>query len=73
MSKIFNVPEKNNFIIKAIRGTLEHRAQWLFLLLKEVEKKGIAWEEVGPQAIRSCGNMHGKALVDSAGTRSLRG
>lgn len=73
MSKISNVPQKNNFIIKAIRGTLEHRATWLYLILKEVEKKGIAWEEVGPPAIRVCGNMHGKDLVDLSGTRSLKG
>ena len=49
MSKITNVPKKNNFILKAIRGTLEHRAQWLYLILKEVEKKGVHWEDVGQQ------------------------
>ncbi len=73
MSKILNVPKKNNFIIKAIRGTLEHRATWLYLLLKEIEKKDIAWEEVGPPAIRACGNIHGKDLVDLSGTKSLKG
>ncbi len=39
MSKISNTPKRNNFIIKAVRGTLEHRATWLYLILKEVEKK----------------------------------
>lgn len=73
MSKISNVPKRNNFIIKAIRGTLEHRAEWLYLLLKEVEKKGVAWEAVGSPAIRNCGSMHGKAIVDSGGTRSFKG
>jgi len=73
VSKISNVPKRNNFIVKAIRGTLEHRAEWLCLLLKEVKKKGVAWEEVGSPAIRRCGSMHGKALVAAGGTRSLRG
>lgn len=73
MSKISNVPKNNNFIIKAIRGTLEHRATWLYLILKEVEKKGIVWEDVGLPAIRDCGNMHGKDLVDLSGTSSLKG
>ncbi len=73
MSKIGNIPKKNNFLLKAIRGTLEHRATWLYLLLKEAQKKGIAWEEIGPPAIRACGNMHGKDLVHTGGTKSLKG
>lgn len=73
MSKISNVPKHNNFLIKAVRGTLEHRASWLYLILKEVEKKGIAWEEVGSPAITNCGNMQGKDLVNLSGTRSFKG
>ncbi len=73
MTKISNAPKSNNFILKSIRGTLEHRATWLYLLLKEVEKKGVAWEEVGPPAVRACGHMHGKELVDLSGTSSLKG
>ena len=41
MSKITNVPKRNNFVLKAVRETLEHRATWLYLLLKEGEKKGV--------------------------------
>ncbi len=73
MSKISNLPKRTNFIIKAVRGTLEHRATWLYLLLKEVEKKGTAWEEIGPAAMRACGDIHGKELVDLGKTRSLKG
>jgi len=73
MSKITNVPKRNNFLLKAIRGTLEHRATWLYLLLKEAEKKGVKWEEIGYPAIKVCGNMHGKELVDLSGTSSLKG
>jgi len=73
MSKIANVPKWNNFLLKAIRGTLEHRAIWLYLLLKEAEKKGIQWEDIGFPAIKSCGNIHGKELVDLGRTSSLKG
>lgn len=41
MSKITNVPKRDNFILKAARSLLEHRAPWLYLLLKEVENIGI--------------------------------
>ena len=73
MTRISNVPKRNGLILKSIRGTLEHRATWLYLLLKEAEKKGVPWEDIGPPAVRACGNMHGKELVDLSGTSSLKG
>jgi hypothetical protein len=73
MSIINNVPRRNNFILKAVRGTIEHRAAWLYLLLKEGEKKGVKWEDIGYSAIRACGNMHGRQLIDLSGTKSLKG
>lgn len=73
MSKVLNIPKQKNFLIKAVRSTLEHRAQWLYYLLIEAEKKGLPWEEVGMPAIRACGSLHGKNLVDLAGGTSLLG
>jgi len=73
MSKITNAPKWDNFLLKAIRGTLEHRATWLYLLLKEAEKKGVTWEDIGFPAIKACGNIHGKDLVDLGRTNSLKG
>jgi len=73
MSNVSNIPRKKNFLIKAIRGLLEHRATWLYLILKEVGKKGIEWEEIGVPAVRACGQMHGQDLVDLSGTSSLKG
>ena len=73
MSKITNVPKRNNFVLKAVRETLEHRATWLYLLLKEGEKKGVKWEDIGYPAIKECGNIHGKKLIDLSGTSSLKG
>lgn len=73
MSRIINRPKRNNFILRAIRGTLEHRAAWLYLLLKEAEKKGIQWEDIGYPAIRACGRMHGSQILELSGTTSLKG
>ena len=73
MSKITNVPKRNNFVLKAVRETLEHRATWLYLLLKEGEKKGVKWEDIGYPAVKACGNIHGKKLIDLSGTSSLKG
>ena len=46
MSGIRNYPQHNNKLIKAVRGMLEHRAAWLFLLLDEAEKRGINTESL---------------------------
>ena len=73
MVKITNIPKYKNFLVKAIRGTLEHRATWLYLLLKEAGKKGVDWEEIGIPAVRACGLIHGKELVDLSGTSSFKG
>lgn len=73
MTKITNVPKRDNFVFRAVRGTLEHRATWLYLLLKEAEKKGVKWENIGYPAIKACGNIHGKELIGLSGTTSLKG
>lgn len=73
MSKIVNVSKRNNYVIKSIRGTLEHRATWLYLLLKEAEKKGVKWEDIGYPATYACGNMQGKDFSEQAKTKSFKG
>lgn len=72
MEKIINRAKYNNPILKAIRGTLEHRATWLYLLLKEAEKKGIRWEDIGYQAIGNCGCIQGEELSDMGKNSSLK-
>lgn len=73
MSKIVNKSKRNNFVIKSVRGTLEHRATWLYLLLKEAEQKGIKWEDIGYSATKACGHLQGDSLVNISGTKSLKG
>jgi hypothetical protein len=73
MSNIKNYPKHSNKIIKAVRGTLEHRATWLYLLLDEAEKHGISSEDFAKAAIMRCGCFQGDQLIAEAGTRSLKG
>jgi len=41
----------------------EHRAEWLYLLLDEARKRGLAWDDFAPDAIFRCGLFHGEALA----------
>jgi len=70
---IKNIPKRNNPLIKAIRGLLEHRAAWLYLLLDEAEKLGLPTEEFAKAAILRCGCFQGDRLRAGAGTKSLIG
>ena len=73
MTRIKNIPKRNNPLIKAIRGLLEHRAAWLYLLLDEAEKRGLQTEEFAKAAILRCGCFQGVRLCADAGTKSLKG
>lgn len=73
MSNIKNNPKNNNKLIVAIRGLLEHRAAWLYLLLDEAQKCGISTEEFANAAIMRCGYFQGDKLTAAAGTESLKG
>ena len=69
MTRIKNIPKRNNPLIKAIRGLLEHRAAWLYLLLDEAEKRGLQTEEFVKAAILRCGCFHGDRLCAGAGAK----
>jgi hypothetical protein len=63
---IRNVARRNGKIISKIRGLFEHRAEWLYLVLDEARKKGLAWEDFAPAAVYRCGCYHGAELARSA-------
>jgi len=73
MSVVKNIPVYKNGLIKAVRGTLGHRATWLYLLLDEAEKAGIDSERFSKSAIMRCGCYQGNQLSTEAGTKSLKG
>ncbi len=72
MSKVVNDPKNKNAIIQAVRGQLEQRAAWLYLLCDEASKRGLQWEEFGSAAIKRCGLTQGKDLVKKGQTDSLK-
>ena len=73
MNNIKNEPKIKNPLLQAVRGQLEQRAQWLYLLCDEAGKKGLEWEDFAPAAIKSCGLAQGSELVKKGKTDSLKG
>jgi hypothetical protein len=69
---IVNEPKNKNPLIQMIRGLLEHRALWMYLLLDEARKKGLPPETFAPEAIRRCGLYQGKGLVEKGRSSSLK-
>jgi hypothetical protein len=69
---IVNEPKNKNPLIQMIRGLLEHRALWMYLLLDEAGKKGLPAETFAPEAIRRCGLYQGKGLVEKGRSSSLK-
>lgn len=70
-SQIYNEPKIKNKLIQAVRGQLEQRAAWLYLLCDEAGKRGLAWEDFGSEAIRRCGLSQGGELVRQGGDQQF--
>lgn len=55
---IKNIPEDRGQHIKDLRDAIEHRASWMYLLIKEAQKKGLD-TSFAHDAIKACGCFHG--------------
>ena len=73
MSKVVNEAKIKNPLIVAVREQLEHRATWLYLLCDEANKRGLDPRDFGSAAVKRCGLMQGKGLVEKGKTDSLIG
>ena len=73
MSNIKNTPKIKFSLILAVRGQLEQRAQWLYLLTDEAHKRGMPIDEFASAAITRCGEFQGAGLVKKGKTTSLKG
>lgn len=62
MTKITNIPKNEEQIVVEVRNAIEHRATWMYLLLKEAKNKGLEWDDFARQAIYATGCIHGKGL-----------
>ena len=57
-----NTPSINEEHISELRAAFEHRATWMYLLMNEARKKGLAWDDFARDAVFQCGCMHGDNL-----------
>ena len=73
MSNVKNDAKINNVLLDAVREQLEHRATWLYLLCDEAQKRGLDPRDFGSAAVKRCGLMQGKKLVEKGKTDSLKG
>ena len=73
MSNIQNTPVCNEPYVQKVRGAMQHRAQWLHLILDEARKQGIELESAARAAMARCGCFQGAGLYeDWADHDSLR-
>ena len=62
MSNIKNKPICQEEYVQKVRGAMQHRAQWLYLLLDEAKKRGADWEDAARAATSRCGCFQGADL-----------
>jgi len=55
---IKNNPTDKGQHIEDLRNAIEHRATWMYLLIKEARKRGLDYE-FAHAAVHSCGEFHG--------------
>ena len=65
MATIHNTPHKytDDPVAKALRGAIEHRATWMYLLMDEARKQGLNWDDFARKAVLRCGHFHGENKI----------
>jgi len=59
MSRINRQEEHDQKLVAEVRKAIEHRATWMYLLLKEARERGLEWDDFAREAIRKTGSIHG--------------
>lgn len=52
--------ETTDPITTEVRKAIEHRATWMYLLLKEARERGLDWDDIGRAAVLQTGSIHGQ-------------
>ncbi len=60
MSNTQNKPEHKSKLVAEVRKAIEHRATWMYRLLKEARDRGLEWDDIGRKAVRDTGHFHGE-------------
>ena len=59
MTKSYTQSEHDEILVREIRKAIEHRATWMYLLLKEARDRGLDWDEFARPAILQTGCQGG--------------
>ncbi|MFZ3151977.1 MAG: L-2-amino-thiazoline-4-carboxylic acid hydrolase [Anaerolineaceae bacterium] len=63
MSIIHNQPNQTDDpLVNEVRSAIEHRATWMYFLMKEARDKGLEWDDFARRAIRNTGTIHGQRI-----------
>lgn len=65
MPKSYTQEEHEEILVNEIRKAIEHRATWMYLLLKAARERGLDWDDFGRQAVSQTGAIHGQARRES--------
>jgi hypothetical protein len=60
MEKIYTQGELDAKVVQEVRKAIEHRATWMYLLLKEARERGLDWDDFARPAIRNTGCLGGQ-------------
>ncbi len=60
MSKTYTQDELDEKVLREVRKAIEHRATWMYLLLKEAGQRGLDWDEFARPAIWTTGCLGGQ-------------
>lgn len=66
MTKITNTPKMNDDdCINKCRAAIHHRGLWMGLMIQEAKDMGLDWEAIARNAIKKCGHIHGKGILEA--------
>ena len=54
-------------LVREVRKAIEHRATWMYLLLKEARERGLAWDDFAREAVHTTGCLQGRARREKMG------
>ncbi len=56
--------DKPTHLVSEVRKAIEHRATWMYMLLKEARERGLDWDDFAREAVRKTGSIHGQLKLD---------
>lgn len=66
MAEVVNVAKNTDEqIVNEVRDAIEHRATWMYLLMKEAQERGLDWDDFARKAISACGSLHGGRFAEN--------